>query len=160
MSTVNGILQLPNELLDNVLANVDHKHDLVQVRKSHRHFKSSARRLILADVCLPLQPRAEAEDIHVLEEFVKCALADTEILKLIRTLRLEYIWYTTPSNERSWEKKKWKRMLKALLWIKNECVKDLLVGLSRSQKLILDIVGHQGSPCALEEEFFPLLSDM
>jgi hypothetical protein len=85
-----SILVLPNELLDKIFDNLEKVADVISMRKAHRHFQSSARRLILRDVYLPLETDLRLSPSHVLANFVDAVRNDKEIVPFVRTITLTY----------------------------------------------------------------------
>jgi hypothetical protein len=96
-----NITSLPNELLDQVYSYLEATRDLVHLRKAHRRFKSSTRRLILRNIVLPINPELEG-DVRIFEDFLKAVETNPTILTLVRIFKLKYGWGTRPCQRRQW----------------------------------------------------------
>jgi hypothetical protein len=90
MEVLTSITSLPNELLDNVISNLEDQTDLISLRKAHRHFQRSTRRLLMKHIRLPLVP-TDANRGHINNFF--CAIAkDTQLLECFQHLDFLFAW--------------------------------------------------------------------
>lgn len=85
-----SILGLPNEITLMVFNSIDQTSDIVNLRKSHRHFQAFTQPVLLKDVHLPLQPDPKKKDFRILPDFHRAAGVDCNIPFLVRKLHLEY----------------------------------------------------------------------
>ena len=157
-----SVLKIPNELLDSVLDYLD-MPDVINMRKAHSHFKSSARRLIFKDVCLPLEPYPKSEESHVLEKFLEVIHEDDTIIELVQTITLKqhckvHRTYSEYARSHPWINDSWEDSFNSVPWIANGSVQSLLAKFSGLPELTLAL--YRGFSLELEFELYQRLKDM
>jgi hypothetical protein len=146
-----SILVLPNELLDKIFDNLETVADVISMRKAHRHFQSSARRLILRDVYLPLDTDLRLSLSHVLANFVDAVRNDKEIVPFVRTITLTYKCGRADLY--------FEDLLESLSWIKGRYLEILLAEIPFLEKLSL-LLDSSTAMTSLDGEILAMLYDM